>query len=166
MQRFTGTLTSVRGGGHVVAIPPATAEAVGLRHGVRVRGTVNGVGYRSSLMKSAGQFHLGVHKATIEAAGAESGAPVDVAIEIDDQPLPTDKVPPDLAKAIGKSAATKAAWAALAPSHKREHVKHVIEAKKPETRAKRIASTLELLRATPKRSSARGAASRGAARRA
>ena len=50
MQRFTGTLTSARGGGHTVPIPAETAEAVGLRHGVRVRGTINGVAYRSSLL--------------------------------------------------------------------------------------------------------------------
>lgn len=175
MQRFTGSLTATRGGGHVVAIPPETAEAAGLRYGVRVKGTVNGVAYRSSLMKSSGVFHLGVHKATIEAAGVRTGAPIDVAIEIDDAPLPTDTVPSDLAKAIGKSVAIKAAWAKLAPSHKREHVAAVLEAKKPETRAKRIAATVAML-ATPKvtstkpraskRSPARGASSRRASRRA
>ena len=97
---------------------------------------------------------------------ARRGGRVDVAIEIDDQPVPTDKVPPDLAKAIGKSAATKAAWANLPPSHKREHVKHVLEAKKPETRARRIASTLELLRKTPARTPARAASARRPSRRA
>lgn len=175
MQRFTGTLTSARGGGHFVVVPPEVSEAVGLRYGVRVRGTVNGVAYRSSLMPSAGTFCLGVHKATVEAAGVEIGAPIDVAIEIDDQPLPTDTVPPDLAKAIGKTAATKAAWAKLAPSHKREHVKAVLEAKKPETRAKRIAAAVEMLagksttstkKPAAKRSPARGASAGRASRRA
>lgn len=166
MQRFTGTLTAIRGGGHFVVVPSEISEAAGLRYGVRVRGTINGVAYRSSLMKYSGVFHPGVHKATIEAARAESGYPIDVAIEIDDQPLPTDKVPPDLAKAIGKRAATKAAWDKLAPSHKREHVKAVLEAKKPETRAKRIASAIEMLTKPPKRSPARAASPRRASRRA
>ena len=149
MQHFTATLTPVKGGGHFVVVPPETAEAAGLRYGVRVRGTVNGVAYRSSLMKYSGVFHMGVHKATIAAADVASGAKVDVAIEIDDQPLPTDTVPKDLAKAINGNAKAKAGWAAQSPAHKREHVKHVMEAKKPETRERRIASTLKLLAATP-----------------
>ena len=79
------------------------------------------------------------------AAGAASGARVTVTIERDDQPLPTDVVPPDLAKAIAARAGRRAAWAKLSPAHKREHVKHVIEAKKPETRARRIAAAIQTL---------------------
>lgn len=149
MQHFRAALTPVAGGGHFVVVPPEIAEAAGLRYGVRVRGTLAGVAYRSSLMKYSGVFHLGVHKATIEAANVPSGAEVSVAIEIDDQPLPTDTVPEDLAKAINGNAKAKAAWKAQSPAHKREHVAHVLEAKKPETRERRIASTLKLLAAAP-----------------
>lgn len=145
MKRFAGKLTPIRGGGHYVVVPAEIAEAAGLAYGARVRGKLDGAPYRSSLMKYSGIFHLGVHKATIEAAGAKSGELVKVEIELDDEPLPTDIVPPDLKKAIGKSAATRAAWDKLSPSHKREHVKHVTEAKKPETRARRIAKTIEAL---------------------
>ena len=97
-------------------------------------------------MKYSGVFHMGVHKATLAAAGAASGDSVTVTIELDDQPLPTDVVPPDLEKAIAARATTRAAWAKLSPAHRREHVKHVIEAKKPETRARRIAATIAALR--------------------
>jgi uncharacterized protein YdeI (YjbR/CyaY-like superfamily) len=112
-----------------------------------VRGTVDGAAYRSSLMKYSGVFHLGIHKAALAAAGAAMGARVRVTIELDDQPLPTDVLPPDLEKAIGARPGTRAAWAKLSPAHKREHVKHVIEAKKPETRARRIAATIAALQA-------------------
>ncbi len=148
MKRFTGTLTAVRGGGHAVAVPPEIADAVGLRHGARVRGKLDGVPYRSSLMKSSGMFHLGVHKATIAEAGVAPGDEVTVHIELDDQPLPTDAVPPDLQRAIDARAQARTAWQQLSPSHRREHVKHVIEAKKPETRARRIAATVAALAAT------------------
>jgi uncharacterized protein YdeI (YjbR/CyaY-like superfamily) len=45
-----------------------------------------------------------------------------------------------------------AAWRDLSPAHKREHVKHVIEAKHAETRARRIAKTMEVLRAAKPKS--------------
>src|SRR5262249_6777351 len=94
--------------------------------------------YRSSLMKYSGVFHMGVHKATLAKAAARGGDRVEVAIEIDDQPLPTDTVPADLARAVARTAKAKAAWDKLSPSHKRENVKLVTQPKKPETRAGRI----------------------------
>jgi uncharacterized protein YdeI (YjbR/CyaY-like superfamily) len=98
-------------------------------------------------MKYSGVFHMGVHEATRARAGAKGGDRVAVTIEIDDQPLPTDVVPADLAAALAGRAGVQAAWEKLSPAHKREHVKHVIEAKQPATRARRIAKTVEALRA-------------------
>jgi hypothetical protein len=132
-----------------VVVPAGSAEAAGLVYGARVRGTVNGVPYRSSLMKYSGVFHMGVHKATLVKAKVGEGDRVEVTIELDDEPLPTDTVPGDLARALAKNAAARAAWQKMAPAHKREHVKHVIEAKKPETRARRIAKTIEALKNGP-----------------
>jgi uncharacterized protein YdeI (YjbR/CyaY-like superfamily) len=94
---------------------------------------------------------MGVHKATLAVAGAKEGERVEVTIEHDDQPLPTDVVPGDLARAIARDAKVGAAWRDLSPAHKREHVKHVIEAKQAETRARRIAKTIEALRAAQPR---------------
>lgn len=160
MQRFSATLTAIKGGGHFVTVPVETAEAAGLRYGIRVRGTVNGVPYRSSLMKYSGVFHMGVHKATIAKAKAKIGADVDVQIEIDDEPLPTDTVPRDLARAIAASPRARDAWAKESPSHRREHVKHVIDAKKPETRARRIEKTVAALAERAKASKAKPRAKR------
>jgi hypothetical protein len=116
-----------------------------VRYRDRVRGTVNGAAYRSSLMKYSGVFHMGVHKSTLAQAGAALGDTVAVTIERDPDPLPTDRVPPDLARALRRSPPAAAAFAALAPSHKREYVGFVIEAKKAETRARRIEQTIAAL---------------------
>lgn len=152
MKRFRAKLEPVPHGGQYVVVPEKIAAGAGLEYGVRVRGTVNGAPYRSSLMKYSGVFHMGVHKATLARAGAAGGDRVDVTIEIDDQPLPTDVVPDDLARALAKHAKAVAVWERLAPAHRREHVKQVIEAKKPETRARRIAKMVDALRAgVPKR---------------
>ncbi|HET9991329.1 MAG TPA: YdeI/OmpD-associated family protein [Kofleriaceae bacterium] len=148
MERFRATIEPVPGGGHFVVVPPKSADAAGLVYGMRVRGTLAGTAYRSSLMKYSGVFHLGVHKATLAAAGVGPGATVDITIEHDDEPLPTDTLPPDLAKALAKNPAAKAGFAAQSPAHKREHVKFILEAKQAATRARRIAKTVETLAQT------------------
>ena len=145
MQKFRAQLQLVPHGGQFVVVPPGVAAAAGLTYGKRVRGTCNGVPYRSSLMKYSGVFHMGVHKATLEEAGAKGGDTLDLTIEIDEEPLPADTVPPDFAKAIDQNAVAKAAWKELRPSHKREHVNAITEAKKPETRARRIEKAIEML---------------------
>src|SRR5215470_847888 len=119
---FTAKLQPVPHGGHYVAVPRAVARAAGLKHGLRVRGTVNGARYRSSLMMYSGIFHLGVHKATLAEAGVSPPAVVTVTIEADDEPLPTDAMPADLARALKRDSAAAAAWERLRPSAKREHV--------------------------------------------
>jgi hypothetical protein len=143
---FRAKLEPVPHGGQYVVVPAAVAERAGLRHAARVRGRVNGVPYRSSLMKYSGIFHLGVHKAVLAEAGVKPGARVVATIELDDQPLPADVLPDDLAAALKRSARAARTWEALRPSRKREHVKAVTGAKQAETRARRVAKVIaELL---------------------
>jgi hypothetical protein len=54
-------------------------------------------------------------------------------------------VPDELEDGLSKDKAAKATWKALTPSHKREYVSWIGEAKRPETRARRIAQALALL---------------------
>ena len=146
MNRFRAKLEPVPHGGLFVIVPDNVAEKALLAHGARVRGTVNGVAYRSSLMKYSGVFHLGVHKATASSAGVSKGVRVELTIELDDEPLPTDLVPHDLAKALGEDAKASASWERLAPAVRRGFVKSVLEAKKAETRARRVAKIVDTLR--------------------
>ncbi|MBN8610482.1 MAG: YdeI/OmpD-associated family protein [Deltaproteobacteria bacterium] len=60
----------------------------------------------------------------------------------------TDLVVPDeLNDGLKKNKAANTTWKALSPSHKREYVSWITEAKKPETRSRRIAQALEMLAA-------------------
>jgi Bacteriocin-protection, YdeI or OmpD-Associated/Domain of unknown function (DUF1905) len=147
MQSFRGVLKPVPHGGHYVPVPEKVAERAGLAHAKRVRGSVNGVPYRSSLMKYSGVFHLGIHKATLTKAGIDPAAEasVKVTIELDDEPLPTDVVPDDLAAALAKNARARNAFATLRPSLKREYVKAILAAKRAETRERRVKKTLDEL---------------------
>jgi hypothetical protein len=144
---FRAKLEPVPHGGQYVVVPAKVAEQAGLKHGARVRGTVDGEPYRSSLMKYSGIFHLGLHKATLARAGIAIGKRVSVTIELDDQPLPSDVLPDDLAAALKRNARAGAAWKLLRPSRKREHVKLITDAKKPETRARRLLKVMAELRA-------------------
>lgn len=60
---------------------------------------------------------------------------------------PAVAVPRDLIQALAGDAAAKSTWSGLAPSHVREYVSWIEEAKKPETRARRVGQTVEMLRA-------------------
>ncbi|HEY0181135.1 MAG TPA: YdeI/OmpD-associated family protein [Dokdonella sp.] len=58
---------------------------------------------------------------------------------------PAPATPPDLAAALAKHAAARRAFEAFSPSHRREYVEWIAEAKREQTRAKRIATALEWL---------------------
>lgn len=59
----------------------------------------------------------------------------------------TVPVPPDFAKALRAKPKALAAFDAFSPSHRREYLEWIVEAKRPETREKRIATALEWLAA-------------------
>lgn len=61
------------------------------------------------------------------------------------------EVPADLADELRRNAAAAATFAGFPPSCRREYVAWITEAKRPETRAKRLATTLEWLAAGKRR---------------
>jgi uncharacterized protein YdeI (YjbR/CyaY-like superfamily) len=60
---------------------------------------------------------------------------------------PPPKAPPDLAAALRKNAKARATFERLTPGKKREYVDWLLEAKRPETRARRLAEATRLLAA-------------------
>jgi uncharacterized protein YdeI (YjbR/CyaY-like superfamily) len=52
------------------------------------------------------------------------------------------QVPDDLTRALHKNAKARAVFAAFSPSHKREYVEWIVEAKTPETRLRRLETAL------------------------
>lgn len=53
------------------------------------------------------------------------------------------QVPPDLTRALRTNATARAVFAAFSPSHKREYVEWIVEAKTAETRQRRLDTALE-----------------------
>jgi bifunctional DNA-binding transcriptional regulator/antitoxin component of YhaV-PrlF toxin-antitoxin module len=142
-ERFTGTLEAGRGGGAAVAVPFDARAAFGEAR-APVRGSVNGAPFRTRLMVYGGVTYLGLTKAVREAAGIVPGDAVEVVVERDDAPREVE-VPPELAAALADPA-LRAAYDALAFTHRREYAEWVAEAKRPETRARRAAKAAERVR--------------------
>jgi Bacteriocin-protection, YdeI or OmpD-Associated/Domain of unknown function (DUF1905) len=144
--RFKSLFVRVGTSGSAVEVPRAISEAIGKRGQVRVRGTLNGVDFKSNLMPMGDGSHcLGVHKATQVAAGIDFGDNVSVEMEEDSAPRAVE-VPLGLAQALKGEPRTKAFFDELAHTHRREYANWVAEAKRPETRQRRIEQTMAFLR--------------------
>lgn len=69
---------------------------------------------------------------------------VRVRLELDAAPREV-ATPDDLAQALRRIRGAMAAWERLSYTHRREHVEAIEQAKKPETRARRIARAVEMV---------------------
>lgn len=106
--------------------------------------TLNGHTFRSTIFSMRGVICIPLRKSNREAAGLEGGETLDVKIALDTKAR-TVEMPPDLKKALAGKAALRKAWGALSYTHQREHAEALLSAKKPDTRARRLASTLAML---------------------
>jgi len=145
MERYESKLDAPQRGGSAVVVPDSVVEALGGNVRARVAGTLNGVEFKSNLMRYRGVVWLGVHKATMQAAGISHGDPVTVEMSLDETPRVVE-VPEALEQALAKDTAARAAFEALAFTHRKEYAQWVAEAKKEETRDRRVAETIERLK--------------------
>jgi hypothetical protein len=106
--------------------------------------TLNRYTYRSTLFSMGGITFIPLRRSHREAAGLEGNETLSVRIALDTAAREVE-VPADLATAFRKNRAAAKRWDALSYTHRREHVEAIVGAKKPETRARRIANTLRAL---------------------
>jgi hypothetical protein len=111
-----------------------------------VRATVNGYTWRTTVTRMRGEFLLGLNREVRESAGVEAGDKVEVAIELDTDPREVE-VPEPLARALSADPDAQATFERLAFTHRKEYARWVAEAKREETRDRRVARALEMLRA-------------------
>jgi hypothetical protein len=98
------------------------------------------------LVRMGGENLIGLSKAARAEAGVEIGDSVQAVISVDGSARSVE-LPDDLAAALAADPAAAGAFEALAPSHRKEYVRWVTEAKREQTRADRVARTLEQVRA-------------------
>jgi hypothetical protein len=126
-------------------VPPEVVEALGGGKRPRVTITLNGHSWNSRVAIMRGRCLLGLSNANRQAAGVVTGDEVEVDVERDDEPLVVVE-PADFTRALDAEPVARAAYDRLAYTHKREHVRAIESAKKPETRARRIEKALAMLR--------------------
>jgi hypothetical protein len=110
-----------------------------------VRATINGYTWRTSVTRMRGEFLLGLNRSVREAAGVEAGDTIDLEIELDDAPREVE-VPEALATALAGDPVAQAAFDGLAYTHRKEYALWIGEAKRDETRERRVVQALEMLR--------------------
>lgn len=127
-----------------IEVPARIVEALGSKR-PKVRATINGYTYRSSVAPMGGTFMLGVSAEVRERAGVAGGDTVDVDLALDTE-VRTITVPPDLAKALKSDATARRFYEGLSYSQQRWFVDGIEGAKKPETRQRRVAAAVARLR--------------------
>lgn len=108
-----------------------------------VKVTLNGHTYRSTIAAMGGPPCVPLRKSNREAAGLEGGETVDVRLELDTDPRIVEP-PADLVLALKQVPGAWDAWRQVSYSHQREHVEAIEEAKKPETRVRRIENAVRM----------------------
>lgn len=143
MEAFDAVIVEARGGGACVDVPDGVVEALGGKGRIKVLATFDGVPYQGSVVSMGGRKVLGMLKEIRTQLGKGPGDGVAVTLELDTVER-TVTVADDLAAALAE-AGLRDAFDGLSYSHRREYVNWIDEAKKPETRARRIAGTVERL---------------------
>jgi len=127
-------------------IPQEIVEALGAGGRPPVTIMINGHSWKSRVAIMRGRHLLGLSNANRQAAGVATGEEVVVEQAFDPE-QPAVNVPEDFARALDADPAARAAYDGLTHSRKREHVRAIDSAKKPETRQRRIEKALATLRA-------------------
>jgi hypothetical protein len=141
-------------------VPPEVVESLGQGKRPRVTITINGHSWKSRVAIMRGRYLLGLSKANRQAAGVETGDEVEVELEFDPEPRLVAE-PADFARTLSADPIARTAYDRLPDGRKREHLRAIESAKKPETRIRRIEQALATLRDSE---SARRAAARGRTR--
>ena len=133
------------GTGTYVLVPRDLNEKLGLKGRPKIQAVIAGHPYRGSLMPMGdGNFCLGVLKAIQQSAGVKRGDTITVELDLDTAPRVIEP-PRDLARALAASKRAAAAWEKLSYTNKREMARSLDEAKKPETRERRLAAAVKQL---------------------
>jgi hypothetical protein len=148
---FRTTLHAVGPAAAVVLTDEQVAEVGEGAKTFPVKATVNGFTWPGRLSRRNGKNLIGMSKQIRDGAGAEGGDEVDVVIELDTAPREVE-VPPALASAFKKDRAAGKLYDALAFTHRKEFARWIAEAKKDETRDRRVTQALEMLHAGKTRS--------------
>jgi hypothetical protein len=145
---FEAVIEEADRGGAMVRVPADVVAALGGKGRIPVHAAFDGVAYRGSVVSmGGGDKVIGVLKSIRAQIGKGPGDVIAVSLEADVTKR-TVAVPDDLRVAL-EGAGAADAFAALSYTHQREHVAWVEEAKRADTRARRVAATVDRIAGAP-----------------
>jgi hypothetical protein len=148
--RFSARLEPAELGTYVV-IPPDVVAALQVSGRTSVTGTIDGRPFSNQFMpymyEGIGrQVVMVVNKSVRMSLGKNAGDSVEFVLGRDARSRSASvPVPVELEQALRADPAARAAFDALAPSHRREHAEYVAGAKREQTRQRRAAQTIDRL---------------------
>jgi antitoxin component of MazEF toxin-antitoxin module len=135
-----------RGPAAAVVLDDAQVAAVG--EGAKrfpVIATVNGYTWRTSVARMGGEFLVGLPREVRSGAGVAAGDDVEVVLELDTAPREVE-VPAALAAALAADPQAKAVFDGLAFTHRKEYARWIAEAKRDETRQRRVEQAVVMIK--------------------
>lgn len=143
--RFEAKIEAGRGGGAHVLFPYDVEKEFGTKGRVAVQARFNGIAYTGSLVKYGHPQHmLPMAKAIRDETGTRPGDTVSVEVWKDEKPR-TLEVPAAFQKAM-KQQGVLAVFDSLSYTHRKEYCRWITEAKKEETRLRRLDKAVAMLK--------------------
>jgi hypothetical protein len=127
-------------------VPADVVASLGSGKRPAVYVTIGGHTYRTTVASRGGRFLVPLSAENRAAAGVTAGEEVDVDIQLDTAAREIT-VPGDLAGVLARESRAQRFFDGLSYTHRKEWVRWIEDAKKPETRDARIAKTIAALRA-------------------
>ncbi len=144
-QTFSATIQNAGGGGAFVEVP-FDVEAVFGSKRPRVKAMIEDVPYRGILTRMGTDYHmLIILKEIREKIGKTFGDQVRITVEPDTEPRVVE-IPAELKKAFRTESEAKAFFNRLSYTHQREYVMWINEAKREDTRQRRVVKAIEMLK--------------------
>jgi hypothetical protein len=143
---FTAEILPGRGGGAYAEVPFDVEQAFGEKQ-PQVKASFDGESFITRLVRMGTPCHVvGLPKDLRAKTGKNLGDRVTITVVPDSTPR-VITVPPDLKRALKGEKAAQSFFDGLSFTHRKEYVRWIEDAKKDETRAARVAKTIEMLKA-------------------
>jgi hypothetical protein len=145
VKEFKATLEGRSRGGYAIKLPFDPAAEWGLRDRYDVRGTIGGHNVRGKLISRSDGYYLDLGPAWCRDASIVAGMHVAVALGPEGPQLAA--MADDIAAALAADSDARRFFESLATFYRKNFIRWIEDAKRPETRARRIADTVAALRA-------------------
>ncbi|MCX6163905.1 MAG: YdeI/OmpD-associated family protein [Ignavibacteriae bacterium] len=127
-------------------VPFSIPEVWGIKKSVKVKAMIDKYFHRGFLMPDGkGNHYTGLKSAIMQELGKKAGDVVDVMLELDTEERVVE-IPPELKKLFSKHPKEKKYFDSLSYTHRKEYARWISSAKKEETKLKRLAKMIEMLK--------------------